>query len=69
MKLLDVVALMDDVPRAGLRRGQVGTIVEMLAPGVFEVEFCGLDGASYASLAIEERRLMPLHHEPSPAHP
>ncbi|HUY27538.1 MAG TPA: DUF4926 domain-containing protein [Candidatus Binataceae bacterium] len=69
MKLLDVVALIDDAPKAGLRRGQVRTIVELLAPGVFEVEFCALDGTIYASLAIEERRLMVLHHEPAPAHP
>jgi hypothetical protein len=69
MKLLDVVALIDEMPGAGLRRGQVGTIVELLAPGVFEVEFCALDGTTYASLAVEERRLMVLHHEPASAHP
>jgi hypothetical protein len=39
IKVLDVVALTDDVPAGGLRRGQVGTVVEALAPGVFEVEF------------------------------
>ncbi|MFZ1887309.1 MAG: DUF4926 domain-containing protein [Candidatus Binataceae bacterium] len=66
MKLLDVVARNDEMPCAGLRQGQVGTIVELLAPGVFEVEFCALDGAS---LAVEERRLMVLHHEPGSAHP
>lgn len=38
----DVVALIDDVPEKGLQRGQVGTIVEMLAPDVFEVEFSDL---------------------------
>ena len=26
-----------------LARGQVGTVVESLAPGVFEVEFCDND--------------------------
>ena len=67
MKLLDVVALIDDMPEKALRRGQVGTIVEELAPGVFEVEFCDLEGRTYASLALPESRLMLLHHEPASA--
>ena len=44
MKLLDLIALIDDRPDKGLRRGEVGTIVELLAPGVYEVEFCDLEG-------------------------
>jgi len=34
MKTLEVVALTNDVPEKYLRRGQVGTIVELLATGV-----------------------------------
>ena len=67
MKLLDVVALIDDAPEKALQRGQVGTIVEVLAPGVFEVEFSDLEGRTYASVALPERRLMVLHHEPASA--
>lgn len=67
MKLLDVVALTQDEPEKGLRRGQVGTIVETLAPGVFEVEFCDLEGRAYASVALSERQLMLLYHEPASA--
>jgi Domain of unknown function (DUF4926) len=67
MKLLDVVALTEDVPGKGLRRGQVGTIVETLASGVFEVEFCDLEGQTYASVALPEGRLMILHHQPASA--
>ncbi len=37
--VLDVVALTEDVSDRGLLRGQVGTVVESLGPGVFEVEF------------------------------
>ena len=33
MKLLDIVALTEDEPDKGLRRGQVGAIVETLASG------------------------------------
>jgi hypothetical protein len=42
MKLLDVVALTEEMPEKRLRRGQVGTIVEVLAHGVFEVEFADI---------------------------
>ena len=67
MKLLDVFALTQDVLEKGLRPGQVGTIVETLASGVFEVEFCDLDGRTYASAALPEGHLMLLHHEPASA--
>jgi len=67
MKLLDVVALTDDAPEEALRRGQVGTIMEVLASGVFEVEFSDLQGQAYASLALSENRLMILRHEPATA--
>ena len=61
--LLDVVALTSDLPERGLQRGQVGTIVEMLAPEVFEVEFSDDGGHTYASLALPADRLMVLHYE------
>jgi hypothetical protein len=38
IKLLDVVALLRDIPVARLRRGQVGTVVEELGSQVYEVE-------------------------------
>ncbi len=38
MKLLDIVALLENLPELNLYRGQVGTIVEEYEPGVFEVE-------------------------------
>ena len=41
MKLLETVALLTDLTEEGLVRGQVGTIVEDLAPDVFLVEFSG----------------------------
>ena len=36
VSLLSTVALLEDVPEESLRRGQVGTIVELLAPGVYQ---------------------------------
>ena len=64
IQLLDVVALTEDLPQARLRRGQVGTVVEVLAPGVFEVEFSDNAGRTYASLALRAEQLMVLHHDP-----
>lgn len=64
--LLDTVALLDDLPERGLDRGQVGTVVELLTPGVFEVEFSDNDGRAYAILALRADQLMVLHHQPFP---
>ena len=64
IKLLDVVALTEDLPKRSLRRGQVGTVVETLAPDVFEVEFCDNDGRTYASLSLRADQFMVLHYEP-----
>jgi len=63
LELLCVVALMRDVPEAGLVSGQVGTIVEMVAPEVFEVEFSDDVGRTYASLALRASDLLRLHHK------
>jgi hypothetical protein len=64
-QLLDVVALLEDLPERGLRRGQVGTVVEALAPGVFEVEFSDDSGRAYALLALRAEQVILLHYEPS----
>jgi uncharacterized protein DUF4926 len=64
IQLLDVVALTLDLPEHGLARGQVGTVVESLAPGVFEVEFSDDNGRTYASLALHADQLMVLHYQP-----
>ena len=58
MNLLDLVALAEDLPEKGLRKGQVGTIVERLAPQVYEVEFSGLDGKTSATAALSEELLI-----------
>jgi hypothetical protein len=66
-ELLSVVALLEDIPSAKLRRGQVGTIVEHLGPGVFEVEFIDDNGETYATASVEDRQLLLLLHEPTAA--
>jgi len=53
VKLLDVVALTIDRPEDNLWRGQVGTVVEILANGrAFEVEFSDRNGRTYESLGL-----------------
>ncbi len=64
INLLDVVALTADLPDQGLLCGQVGTVVESLAPGVFEVEFADDQGTTYAQLAIPEKQLLVLRYQP-----
>ena len=63
IKLLDVVAVLVDIPEKNLYRGQVGTVVEILAPSVYEVEFVDNEGQTYAMEALEDEQVMQLHHE------
>ncbi len=65
--LLQTVALLEDVPEHGLIRGQVGTVVEDLAPGVYEIEFSDNDGRTYAMLALRTDQLMELRFAPDQA--
>lgn len=64
LKLLDVVALIENLPELGLYRGQVGTIVEVYDPGVFEVEFSDMQGRTYALETLRDKQVMVLHHQP-----
>jgi hypothetical protein len=65
-KLFDIVALTDDLPEHNLRRGQVGTIVEILANGnAFEIEFSDRDGRTFESVGLEPAQIMLLHYEPA----
>ena len=64
-RMHDVVALLWDVPRHGLVRGQVGTVVELLG-GAYEVEFSDDEGRTYAQLALSPEQLLILRHGPQP---
>ena len=65
IEMHSVVALLEDLPGEGLVRGQVGTVVETWAPGVYEVEFSDDHGKAYAMVALKAQPLMRLHHAPS----
>ncbi|MEW5859558.1 MAG: DUF4926 domain-containing protein [Cyanobacteriota bacterium] len=65
IKLLDVVALTVDLPQYNLWRGQVGTVVEILAAGkAFEVEFSDRSGRTYESIGVRPEQIMILRFEP-----
>ena len=57
MKLLDTVTLLIVLPEYGLARGQMGTIVEDLAPDVFLVEFSNDEGHTVELLPLEAELL------------
>jgi Domain of unknown function (DUF4926) len=66
MNLLDVVILKEDLSQHDLLAGQVGTIVEFLAPEVYEVEFSDDDGQTYAMLPLHSSQLLQLKYTSTP---
>ena len=50
--LLDTVVLTRDVPEAGLRRGDLGAIVDLYGPNAYEVEFVGASGRTQALVTL-----------------
>lgn len=62
IKILSPVALVEDLPEHGLRRGEVGTVVEVWKDGAYEVEFSETSGTAYAFVALTAEKLMPLYY-------
>jgi hypothetical protein len=65
--LLDVVALLTELPAEGLTRGQVGTIVEQLDDKTSLVEFSDDQGRAYAITPCPRAELLVLHYVPEAA--
>ena len=65
--LLDVVALLTDLPVQRLARGQVGTIVEQLDDTTSLVEFSDEQGHAYAVAPCPRAELLTLHYVPETA--
>jgi hypothetical protein len=65
--VLDVVALLADLPAEGLARGQVGTIMEQLDDRTFLVEFSDEQGHAYAIAPCPQAELLVLHYVPEAA--
>jgi len=51
-KLLDVIVLDRDLPAYGLRRGDLGTIVEECSPEAFAIEFVAASGRTQALVIL-----------------
>ena len=65
LELLDIVTIKEDLPDCNLLAGQVGTIVEVLAPEVYEVDFSDDDGQTYAMLPLHSSQLLKLKYKPT----
>jgi hypothetical protein len=65
--VLDVVALLTDIPAQRLGRGQVGTIVEQLDGNTVLVEFSDEQGRAYAVAPCPRADLLLLHYVPEAA--
>ena len=65
IRLRSMVALTEDIPTRSLQRGQVGTVVELLGPDMFEVEFVNNEGRTYAMVRLSARQLLVLHDQPA----
>ncbi|MGH7950937.1 MAG: DUF4926 domain-containing protein [Limisphaerales bacterium] len=63
IKMLDTVALLENIPARKMCVGEVGTVVEILDEDVYEVEFCDEDGQTYAEFALRADQIVPLHSQ------
>ena len=59
-KLLDTVALTQDRPEAGLKRGDVGAVVELLDQNTYEVEFVTASGHTQALISLADSEVRAL---------
>ncbi|MBG1240313.1 DUF4926 domain-containing protein [Nostoc sp. NZL] len=60
------MALTINLPEYNLYRGQVGTVIELLAGGAaFEVEFSDRNGCTYESVGLRPEQIMVLDFEPA----
>jgi hypothetical protein len=65
--VLNVVALLTDIPAQRLARGQVGTVVEQLDDKTSLVEFSDDQGRAYAVAPCPRAELLTLHYVPEAA--
>jgi ABC-type nitrate/sulfonate/bicarbonate transport system substrate-binding protein len=63
IKLLDVVALLRAMPAENLKKGQVGTVVEVFSEEDFEVEFADKHGKTIAMVPLKNSDLLVLQYE------
>lgn len=59
-KLLDTVALTQDLPEVALRKGDVGAVVDVAGPGSYELEFVAASGRTQALVTVSEGQIRAL---------
>jgi len=57
LRTLDVVVLNDDLPAHGLKKGDLGTVVDVYAPDALEVEFVTASGKTQALVTLSPSML------------
>jgi len=57
---LDVVVLEKDLPTHGLKRGDLGAVVELYEPDGLEVEFVTASGRTEALVTLKEADVRPV---------
>jgi len=66
INLFDKVVLIEDMLDANLRKGMVGSVVEIYNDGeAYEVEFIDPSGHTYAVETIDASRLLKLIYDPA----
>ena len=63
IKLLDIVALLKEIPENKLLRGQIGTVIECYSDTEFEIEFSDNNGKTISMLTLSTTDIMLLHNE------
>jgi hypothetical protein len=59
-RVLDVVVLEKEVPERGLRRGDLGAVVQLYEPDGLEVEFVTASGRTEALVTVNVRDVRPV---------
>jgi hypothetical protein len=57
---LDTVVLTTDLPQHGLKKGDIGAVVEVYSPEGFEVEFVTASGHTQAVLTLRSDQIRPV---------
>jgi Domain of unknown function (DUF4926) len=60
IKELDTVAMTVDVPERGLKRGDLGAVVQVYSPDAIEVEFVTVTGHPQALVTLATNQVRPV---------
>jgi hypothetical protein len=59
-KLLDTVVVTADLPGHGLKRGDIGAVVQVYSPEAVEVEFVTASGHTQAVVTLRTQQIRPV---------